>query len=133
MVIGRERFAYHAAEIGEAPDAPDALYARVQHIAGWEDLVEEAASRIVQKEIAREKGEDYGEASAWELFEGHVASDQEHHDLMRIALYRAKQDPGYWGVDNPETERYCSTCRNVRPIEMFGPGHYNCNDCRGET
>lgn len=121
MAIGVEHGSYRAAEQGHAESVPEPLWDRVSTIPDHRDVIQEAVELVIEGPS--------GEVHAWDFLKSHSRDDQEHHDLMRTTLYLAKQDTRYWGVADPSRERYCSTCRHVKPIEMFEDGNYNCEDC----
>lgn len=122
MAIGVEHGTYRAAERGEAEPVPEPLWERVRQVQGWRTAVSHATSMVL--------GTFHDDSqNAWEYLKEFSKDDAEHHALMRAVIYLGKQSTRYWGVADPEEERYCSTCRHVKPIEMFAEGEYNCKEC----
>lgn len=81
---------------------------------GPDELVERAL-------LEREVWEGYGES-----FDTFVAP----LDVLRLAHDQARELPGYRGIEDPEQEGYCSTCKRVRPIEEFTESDSTCDRCR---
>jgi len=66
--------------------------------------------------------------SALDVIGEEVTEERDQLAIGRAALAEAKADCRYWGVRDPDNERYCSTCREARPRSEFdGP---TCTRCR---
>lgn len=130
MAIGRHHGAYRAAERGYADPLPEPLLKRVEDVPDLKEALSTAVRLVFEsaKTDANERG--HNAPTAWTHLKDKARTEQEHHDLMRVTLYLAKQHTEYWGIENPEKNRYCSTCRLVKPRSEFdGPNSYNCQDC----
>ncbi len=129
MRIGKTAHAYRAAEGGTADNPPDALIRRVQGVRRWRPLVAQAVVLIFEcrHHSANERG--FNAPNAWKLLEAVAGSEEEHHALLRIAIYYAKQDMRYWVAD-PSTMSYCSVCRRQKELEKFPPfNRWKCRRC----
>ena len=132
MTIGRERYVYKAMVEGEAPDPPEALMRRIRQVDNWRSHLETAVELVIEaaNESANVRGHDA--ENAFMFVASVTETPKTSRAFCRVALYLAKQDPRYWGVNDPDAERYCSVCREVHDIERFPDGEYKCRESQAE-
>jgi hypothetical protein len=131
--IGKASRAYRAAERGDAPDPPDALVRRVQGIDGWKRAVEQAVTLVLEARHRSANERGFHAPKAWEILSDVATTEEEHHALLRITIYYAKQDMRWW-VDNPDANGYCVVCRRQKILEEFPIfNRWKCRRCHAET
>lgn len=132
--IGEYHHGYQAAEQGESPTPPEYLLESTSDVDNREAIVNRAADRLIEQKFSNFRGKnqytDTGK-SAWDITLEAADTDQEHIDLLRLVTYEAVSRTEYWGVEDPDEERYCTGCQSVKSMVYFGGGDFRtCDSCR---
>lgn len=131
-IVAKEKNRYRKLCEGEMGDPPEYLGWVLEELDNPDQVLDRAVEKITaaRHSSANERGHDW--TSAYDLLKEHAVSDQHHNDLMRLAMHRAQRTHKYWGVSDPDKERYCSLCREAHPIDEFPEGMYRCKEIDDE-
>jgi hypothetical protein len=128
---------YMAAVLGLTPMPSAQRYAEVERYTNYADLRPYAVAKVIEGAAFthRQKKRPPGWVSLWVFlqnglkltnYDGRMGIEERaklldalHTRAMSLALDEARTMPEAWGVDDPETHRYCTECMQVRLIEEF--------------
>jgi hypothetical protein len=136
-----EYFEFWRVVQGRQYPIPQDLYDKTEHVEGRDFIIARAVRAIWQFNKNRRV---YSMPKDWQSADEIIAHGlgyparitlaprairKTYFAMLGLALATARQDTRYWGVEDPNVERYCSGCRKVKPRAQFSTLEWTCETC----
>lgn len=136
-----DQFEFWRAAMGEHTPIPEFLWRSTAHVPGRDEILMDAVEATFVAARTNSYSRPRGFVAPIDVIAIGLGMDADRATLAPqrerlvmwymagLVLRLAKQDVRYWGVEDFDRERYCSTCREVRPAEEFDACDYICDNC----
>lgn len=143
-----DEFQFYRARIGQPIPVPEHLWIHTRFVANRDEIISAAVERMFEIACSAHPASDNRKegrrlpvdiiaegmglpASSASL--APLATRRIFWSMCDLALKIGQQDTRYWGVTDPEENRYCARCRKVRPVSWFQACEYICRTCSDGT